>query len=258
MTLHYDALIATAVDDDSCAYSVNDAILYALGIGFGADPSDLRELSYVYEGGTLSTVPTMACTLSSAEFTSDWGWDYSQVLLVEERLDLYRPLPPQGEFLANRRVKGAFDLGAEKGALVVVESEVRRTKDDTVIFTSGQTLIARGDGGFGGPSGSGPERHVLPKREPDLTAHIKIRPDQALLFRLTGDSNPLHADPNVARRAGFERPILHGRCTFGIACRSILQTICDYDFTLIRGFNARFTAPVYPGRYHHDRDVAGS
>jgi len=247
MSIDYDALMATSLNDDPCSYCVDDCILYALGVGFGSDPTDRDELPYVYEGGMLSTVPTMATALSSADFTADWDWDYRQVLLVEERLDLYRALPPEGTFLANRRVAAVHDMGAGKGARVVVESEVRRAEDDTVIFTSGQTLIARADGGFGGPSGEGPERHRLPGREPDLTANVATRPDQALLFRLTGDMNPLHADPAVARGAGFDRPILHGRCTYGIACRSILQTICDYDFTLIRGFNARFTSPVYPG-----------
>jgi acyl dehydratase len=149
--------------------------------------------------------------------------------------------------LANRRVAAVHDLGADKGARIVIESEFRLAKDDTVLLTSSRTLLARGDGGFGGAHGSGPVVHRLPKREADLSCDIATRPDQALLFRLADDLNPLHADPVLAKRAGYERPILHGRCTYGIACRAILKTICAYDFTLISGFNARFTAPVYPG-----------
>jgi acyl dehydratase len=107
--------------------------------------------------------------------------------------------------------------------------------------------MARGDGGFGGPSGTGPRPHRPPQRDPDLSCDLSTRQDQALLFRLTGDRNPLHADPALASRAGFDVPILHGMCTYGVACRAILKTICDYDYTLIESFEARFTAPVLPG-----------
>jgi len=107
--------------------------------------------------------------------------------------------------------------------------------------------VARGDGGFGGPRGKGIPPHRAPRREPDLSCDITTRKDQALLYRLTGDLNPLHADPARARAVGFDRPILHGLCTFGIACKAVLQTICDYDYTLIREFDARFSAPVMPG-----------
>lgn len=247
MPIDYDALVGTAVDDEPCVYSERDCMLYALGIGLGADPLDRRELPYVYEGAALRTVPTMASALLSSSFISGCGWDYSLVLHAEERMSLYRPLPPAGRLLANRRVVAVHDLGEQIGARIVLDTEVRLAKDDTVLFNLGRTLIARGDGGFGGPQGTAPAVHELPAREPDLSCKLATRADQALLFRLADDMNPLHADPSLARRAGFDRPILHERCTYGIACRSILQTICDYDFTLISGFDARFTAPVYPG-----------
>ena len=107
--------------------------------------------------------------------------------------------------------------------------------------------MARGDGGFGGRPGTGPAPHRAPRRDPDLSCDTPTRADQALLFRLNGDRNPLHADPDAALAAGFSIPILHGLCTYGIACRAILQTICDYDHTLIEGFDARFSLPVMPG-----------
>ena len=214
---------------------------------FARDPLDRNELPYVYEGAALRTVPTMASTLKSSAFLSGCGWDYGRVLHGEERVELYRPLPPAAKLLANRRVAAVHDLGAEKGARIVLESELRLAKDDTVLCHISRTLIARADGGFGGERGAPAAPHTLPEREPDLSCILPTRGDQALLYRLVDDQHPLHADPALARRAGFERPILHGRCTFGIACRAILQTICDYDFTLISGLEARFTAPVYPG-----------
>jgi acyl dehydratase len=144
-------------------------------------------------------------------------------------------------------VVGVHDKGKEHGAMIVVQSEVRLAKDDTALCMLGSTVIATSDGGIGGPRSIPPERHKLPARDPDLSCTSATRPDQALLFRLSGDRNPLHGDPEAARAAGFPRPLLHGRCTYGIACRAILNTICDYDHTLIIGFDARFSAPVYPG-----------
>ena len=247
MPIDYNTLVGAAVDDELCVYSETDCMLYALGVGFGADPLDRRELSYVFEGAALRTIPTMASTLLSSSFISGCGWDYSQVLHAEERMSLYRPLPPAARLRANRRVIAVHDLGKGKGARIILETELRLAKDDTVLFNLQRTLIARGDGGFGGPAGKAPAVHDMPSREADLSCKVSTRADQALLFRLADDLNPLHADPSLARRAGFDRPILQERCTYGIACRSILQTICDYDFTLISGFDAQFTAPVYPG-----------
>lgn len=247
MPLSYDKLMGTVVADKPSSYDERDTMLYALGVGFGSDPMDEYELPYVYEGHTLKTVPTMASTLTPGDLLVDCGWDYSRVLFGEQRLELYRPLPPSGRLLADSRVVAAFDKGHRRGAVICVESEVRLAKDDTALFRVGSTVIARGDGGFGGPSATGPAPHELPAREPDLTCDLKTRPDQALLYRLCRDRNPLHADPAFARQVGFEKPILHGLCTYGIACRAILKTICNYDYTLISGFSVRFTAPVYPG-----------
>jgi acyl dehydratase len=247
MPINYDAMMATAEVDQPFQYTEKDSALYALGIGFGSDPLDDRELPFVFEGAGLSTVPTMAAMLVPGDFLHGCGWDYNNVLHSALRFELYRPLPPAANLLCNRRVSSLQDRGVRRGARIEVESEVRLARDDTVLFTLASTLIARGDGGFGGPSGEVRMPHKLPKRPPDLSCDIATRPDQALLFRLSGDLNPLHADPDLARSAGFDAPIMHGRCTTGIACHAILKTICDYDFTLIRGFDVRFTAPVYPG-----------
>jgi len=248
MALNYDDLMATSVADIPFSYGDTETMLYALSIGLGRDPLNRKELGYVYEQGPqLSTVPTMATVLVPDLFPADLGWDYTQVLHSEQRLTLYRPLPAAADILINKRIVGAYDRGPTRGAIVLLEAEGRLAKDDTVLFTLGSTLVARGDGGFGAPAGSGPAPHRVPRREPDLSCDIESSPHQALLYRLNGDRNPLHADPSLARQVGFRTPILHGLCTYGVACHAILQTICDYDYTLIGGFDARFSAPVVPG-----------
>ena len=248
MPLDYDSLMSTVENDLPFSYTDTESMLYALGIGMGRDPLNARELPYVYEQGeTMMTVPTLATVLVPEMFPVGLGWDYSQILHSEQRLRLYRPLPPAADLLVNKRVVDAFDRGPKLGALILLEAEARMASDDTVLFTMGCSIVARGDGGFGGPRGKGVPPHRPPRREPDLSCDIETRADQPLLYRLTGDRNPLHADPAQARSLGFDRPILHGLCTFGIACRAVLQTICEFDYTLIEAFDARFSAPVLPG-----------
>jgi acyl dehydratase len=248
MTLNYDELMATAVDDLQLAYADTETMLYAQSIGFGRDPTNHKELPYVFEQGrSLRTVPSMASVLVPDMFPPDLGWDFTQVLHAEQRLQLHRPLPTAADLLVNKRIVDIFDRGPRRGAMILFEVDGRLAKDDTAVFSLGMTVIARGDGGFGGSSGSAPAPHRAPRRDPDMSCAISTRADQALLFRLNGDRNPLHADPGTASRAGFEVPILHGLCTYGIACHAILQTICDYDDTLITEFDARFSAPVMPG-----------
>ena len=248
MPLDYDELMSKVQTDLPFSYTDADTMLYALSIGMGNDPLDQRELPYVYEQGEpLKTMPTLATVLVPEMFPVGLGWDYSQILHSEQRMRLYRPLPPAADLLINKRVVDAFDRGPKLGALILLEAEGRLASDDTVLFTMGCSIVARGDGGFGGPKGKGIPPHRPPRREPDLSCDITTRQDQALLYRLTGDRNPLHADPAAARAVGFERPILHGLCTFGVACKAVLQTICDYDYTLVREFDARFSTPVLPG-----------
>ena len=248
MALDYDTIMSKVETDLPFSYTDTETILYALAVGMGRDPLDARELPYVYEQGRqFKTLPTLATVLVPEMFPVGLGWDYSQILHSEQRMRLYRPLPPAADLLINKRVVDVFDRGPKLGALFLLEAEARLASDDTALFSLGCTILARGDGGFGGPKGKGIPPHRPPHREPDLSCDIDTRVDQALLYRLTGDRNPLHADPAQARNAGFERPILHGLCTFGIACRAVLQTICDYDYTLVEEFDARFSAPVLPG-----------
>lgn len=248
MALDYDELMATTVVDLPFSFSDTETMLYALSIGLGRDPLDRAELAYVFEqGAPLRTVPSFATVLVPDMFPPDLGWDFSQVLHVEQRLQLYRPLPATAELLINKRIAASYDLGPARGALVLFEADARLAKDDTALFTIGNTIMARADGGFGGPRGKGPPPHRVPQRDPDLSCELPTRRDQGLLYRLNGDRNPLHADPALAQRVGYPSPILHGLCTYGVACHAILKTICDYDYTLITGIDARFSAPVLPG-----------
>lgn len=247
MAINYEELTAASLADIPVSYDEKDAVLYALGIGLGRNPQDPRELPYVFEQRGPHTLPTFASMLFPESILMESGCDVRQVLHRTQSLELYRPLPPAGNLLANQRVVGVIDRGARQGAEIEIESVLRRSSDDTVICTLASRLIARADGGFGGPPPVVRDRHKLPDREPDLVCDLPTRPDQALLFRLSGDLNPLHVDPLVAREAGFDAPLLHGRCTYGVACHAVLKTVCDYDFTLISGFDARFSAPVFPG-----------
>mgnify|MGYP003951441547 FL=1 len=247
MAMNYDYVMSLREEGQEFSYGDRETMLYALGVGFGQDALDERELDFVFEQGTLKTVPSMAVVLTRGNLTADIGWDYAKVLHGEQRLELYRPLPPEGELIADARVAEAYDKGEGKGALVLIETDVRLKSDGQPLFKVGATVFARGDGGFGGPKGSGPEPHPTPDRAPDFISELETRSDQALLYRLNGDRNPLHADPGLAKSVGFPVPILHGLCTYGTACRAILTTICNYDHTMIRGFDLRFSAPVYPG-----------
>ena len=248
MAIDYNKLVGSEENDIPHSYSDRDSILYALSVGMGVDPLDRRVLPYVYEGAAaFQTLPTLASVLVPNQFPPDLGWDYAQVLHIEQRLQIFRPLPGSAELLINKRITDIFDRGPKLGAMFLFEADGRLAQDDTMLFTVGATIMARGDGGFGGPKGSGPPQQRVPRREPDLTCDLDTTAGQPLLYRLNGDRNPLHADPAAARAAGFDRPILHGLCTYGIACHAILKTICDYDHTLISGFDARFSQPVLPG-----------
>lgn len=247
MALSLEALKALEIKNMRFAYSERDTMLYALSIGFGRDPLDLNELPFVYEGAGPKAVPTMAVVLASTGIIRKTGVDFTKVLHGEQRLTMHRPLPVSGEILADSRIAGIYDKGPGKGTVLLLETTARSAHDDAPLFTFVMTILARGDGGFGGPQGSGPEPHRLPDRAPDRTEIFETRPEAALLYRLNADRNPLHADPAVAARAGFTRPILHGLATYGIACRAVLRAVGDYEAARLRLFDARFSAPVYPG-----------
>jgi len=250
MAIDYEKLMGWRFADSVQSYTRRDAMLYALGLGLGADPTDEKQLRYVYEDG-LEALPTMAVVLGGS---GNWlrdpaaGVDYLKVVHGEQWLALHRRLPPEGTVVGRSRVTAVIDKGAGKGALIYVERKLFLQEGGEPLATLTMSVFARGNGGFGGPaSGPTPPLHALPEGAPQRSCDLATLPRQALLYRLSGDYNPLHADPEVARAAGFPVPILHGLCTYGIAGHALLRTFCDYDASRLRALQARFSAPVYPG-----------
>lgn len=247
MPINYDEIMQLKASGDAFSYTERDTMLYALGIGFGRDPLNEAELPFVYENG-LKAVPTMATVIAwGSSIMGKSGINYLMVVHGEQRITLHQPLPTSAEILTDERVLGAFDKGKEKGAVLVTEKVIRLKGSGAKLCTLVNTTFARGDGGFGGPKEGAPEPYPIPARAPDLVHDCDTRSDQAFLYALSGDRNPLHRDPKVAKMAGFPRPILHGLCTYGTACRAIVSTVCKYDAAKITGFDVRFSAPVFPG-----------
>jgi acyl dehydratase len=234
-------------------------MLYALGVGMGQDPMNETELPFVYEKN-LKVIPTAATVLAAgARAAANAGpapqmpeghrpsqINFLMVVHGEQKVELHKPLPTKGTFTVEGRTVGAYDKGKDKGAVVINES-VWTDENGEKVATLTSSTFARGDGGFGGPTEGAPEPHKVPERAPDMSVDFTTREDQALLYRLNGDRNPLHSDPDSAKRSGFPRPILHGLCTYGITCRAILQAVTDFDPDQIKSHQARFSAPVFPG-----------
>jgi acyl dehydratase len=249
MTINYDKLLALDIPEVTQAYTEKDAILYALGIGLGRDPMDTDELPFVYEKN-FKLLPTFAAVLGWPGFwvrDLDTGVDWVKVVAGEQGLVLHRPLAPRGTVIGRTRVTEIIDKGAGKAAHIYSARDLIDGASGEKIATVTQTTICRGDGGFGGPLRAAPAVHPIPERAPDLVCDRPTRPEAALIYRLSGDPNPLHADPAVARAAGFPRPILHGLASFGIACHGILKCFCDHDPGRLRAISGRYSAPVFPG-----------
>ena len=242
------------------AYTTKDCIVYALGVGFGEDPTHRAELPFVFEEPVLKVVPSIAAVLASPGFWArnpDTGVDWRRFLHAEQEVILHRPLAPEARVRATTEVKRIIDKGPSKGALIFLERVLRDDFGD--LATVRVVNFARGNGGCGGDSGPQPAPHGLPSGPAETVFETRIDPRAALFYRLSGDPNPLHVDPDIAAAAGFDRPILHGLCSFGIATRAVLARYCDYDPTRIRAMKLRFSTPVYPGevlRFEMWRDGA--
>ena len=249
MAIDYDRLLNWPLPEIRQKLTPKDTMLYALGLGLGADPMDERQLRFVYERD-LQALPTMSVVLAPLGFwmkAPEVGVDWKKLLHGEQAITLHRQVPAKGEIVGRSRVAALVDKGKDKGALALIERTISDAATGETIATLNSTSFLRGDGGFGGPSGPTPEPHVLPAREPDAICDLPTLTQAALIYRLSGDYNPLHADPDVARHAGFRQPILHGLCSLGVAGHAILRTICDYDPARMRSLKLRFSSPVYPG-----------
>jgi acyl dehydratase len=254
MPINYEQMMQSKSEGLEASYGDREVMLYALGIGFQRDPMDEAELRFSYEK-ELVVVPTFATVIptgrpragASAGSNPMAGINYLMVVHGEQRVQIHKPLPPAAEVVSDMRVLGVWDKGKEKGAIIVNERVIREKSTGEKLATLVGTTFARGDGGFGGPKDGAPEPHQLPARKPDLVHECDTRADQAFIYALSGDRNPLHRDPKIARMAGFPKPILHGLCSYGTACRAVISTVCKYDPTKITSFDVRFSSPVYPG-----------
>ena len=244
-----EALKAHRFEPKRLRYGSRDTILYALSLGVGSDPLCPRQLRFTYEKG-LAALPTLAAVLAHPGAwiaNPAFGVNFLKLLHGEQHLTVHRSLPAEGEIDASYRVSGVVDKGRDKGALVYFEKLLSDAATGEPLCTVASTLFLRADGGCGG-FGSAPAPLPLePLGAPTFTADLKTSVSAALLYRLNGDLNPIHVDPVAASQAGFERPILHGLCTYGVAGYLLIRAVCGDDPARLRSLGARFTSPVYPG-----------
>jgi len=244
-----EALLAHRFPPQRIQYGPKDAILYALSVGAGSDPADPAQLQLVYEQG-LKVLPTLAAVLAHPG-----AWianplfevNFLKLLHGEQDLTVHQPLPASGEVEATYCVPAVVDKGEDKGALVYFEKQLRAAGGGELLCTVSSTLFLRADGGcgsFGTPPGGLP---AMPSSRVEFSDQLTTPLNSALLYRLNGDLNPIHADPVAADKAGFERPILHGLCTYGVAGYLLTRSVCGHDPARLKSLGARFSAPVYPG-----------
>jgi acyl dehydratase len=249
MPIDATALANWKFEDQEHSFTRRDSILYALGVGLGVPATDREQLAFLYEKD-LRALPTMAVMLGYRGFWMQdpaTGIDWRKVLHSGQCITLHAPLPVEGRVLSRQRVSSLIDKGSAKGAVIVVERDIFDAAGRTLLAQVEQTSLLRGDGGFGGSFGKLRAVDVVPGRPPDLSVSLPTLEQAALLYRLSGDYNPLHADPQVAASVGFPRPILHGLCTFGIVGRALLSACAAWQPERMRSLRGRFVAPVFPG-----------
>jgi acyl dehydratase len=254
MALNASRLMGWPFRDVVHSYSDRDSMLYALSLGFGEPSTDERQLRFVYEKNLLA-VPTMPIVLGMTDLgflhDQEVGIDLPKMLHGESSLELHAPLPSAGSVQSKMKLVGLVDRGSKKGAFLYFERAISLPGGDALATERG-CFVLRGNGGFGGdvPSAS-PQTHNstprTPERPAEIVCDLQTSNRAALFYRLNNDRNPLHVDPDVARAAGFDRPILHGSCVYGIAGHAILKAVCDYDATQFGGLAVRFTSPTFPG-----------
>jgi len=247
MPIEPQKALAAKFAPSTSSYEPDDVILYHLGIGAGVPPTDANELEYTYEKslkvlpsfGVIPVFASMGASLFNVE-----GLKFNPAMLLhgEQDIEIHRPLPTQAKLENQVRIAGIYDKG--KAALVVLE--VKTSEGGSPLFTNRFSLFLRGEGGFGGDAGP-KAGNEAPSRAADLTVESKTLPQQALLYRLSGDKNPLHADPSFAKMGGFDAPILHGLCSFGIVCKAAVDHALKGDVTKVARYQARFAGVFFPG-----------
>lgn len=231
------------------SYTTKDALLYALSVGMGADPVSADQLRYSYEKN-MAVMPAMVTVLGRP---GPWGADpkaaidVSRAVYAEQSMELHQPLPPQATIRAREKILGVVDKGESKGALIYTERSIVNDQTGELLATLWATMMCRGDGGCGSTGYVAPLVTKMPEEPAESSIELATLPQQALIYRLNGDMNPLHADPVMAQKVGFDRPILHGLCSYGFAVHALLSQHCNYDETRLQRVDARFSAPMYPG-----------
>ena len=246
MGLNYEQVMGFRPGKLDASYARRDCIIYALGIGIGMDPTDENQLRFVYEPN-LTAFPTMAAVLGWPGRMNDpaFGIDERMVVAAELSVVLHRPLAPEATLAATARIREVIDRGPGHHAILLGTRDLI-APDGTVVATVDSAALARNHGGFGGPVTEAPKPHQVPSTAPAIVCDLPTPPNLALIYRLTGDENPLHADPARAKAAGFARPILHGAATFGIAAHAIMRQY-GYEVDRLASIGARFVRPVFPG-----------
>jgi acyl dehydratase len=245
MPINPDA-VGQESDPVSTSWTSKDALLYAVGIGAGTN-----ELAFTTEntnGVEQQVFPTMAVVLGWGKGSAMRGiGSFNQAMLVhgEQRVTLHKPIPSEGSATLTSKLVGIYDKG--KAAVVATETTATDEADGTPLYTNYSSAFIRGEGGWGGDRGPSGPRNVPPEREPDHEITYQTSPDQALVYRLSGDRNPLHSDPSFAAMGGFDRPILHGLCTYGFTGRALLHALCGSDPARFQHVEGRFSSPVLPG-----------
>jgi acyl dehydratase len=243
-------IVGAPSDPVERSWSHTDCLLYALGVGAGSLDAVDFELEYTTENSAdrpQHVLPTFATVVGVGGMPRRaWGsFDPAMLVHGEQSIELFGPIPPDATVRTTGMVTGVYDKGS--GAVVVTSSSSVDAHTGEPRFTTSSSLFIRGEGGFGGERGPSAGADPLPGREPDDIVTYTTRSDQALLYRLSGDRNPLHSDPVFAKRAGFERPILHGLCTYGFTGRALLHSVCGSDPARFRSMAGRFSRPTYPG-----------
>ncbi len=249
MPIDVDKVVGAELAAEGYSWTDEDVIFYNLGVGAGNPPTDPLELKYAYEGDlqavpTFGTIPPFGMMMSMG-MVEGFDINLTQILHGEQELIVHNPIPTSGAVTQSGRVVDVFDKG--KGALAVIEIVSVLGKTGEPLFTNRSSIFIRGEGGFGGESGP-PPGYEAPDREPDQVVESPTLPQQALLYRLvSGDKNPLHADPGFASFAGFERPILHGLCTYGVIAKAVVDSALGGEPGRLASYKARFTGHVFPG-----------
>lgn len=247
MPIDVDKVIGAELPEGSATWDRDDVILYHLGLGAGVPATDPNELEYCYEG-KLKVLPTFGVLpvfSTLAGMVGLEGMDFNPMMLLhgEQEITIHKPLPTRAKVTNTGRIENVYDKG--KGATVVVAAETRDEEGD-LLCTNRFVAFIRGEGGWGGDPGPAPGNEP-PDREPDVVAESPTLPQQALLYRLSGDKNPLHADPDMAKLGGFDTPILHGLCSYGIVAKAVVDHALGGDVSQVAGFAARFGGVLFPG-----------